>query len=112
MSISASYRVLHIYERKERDNPFGLSITATDFLVYDRDKYFSRYMHRRKDGRWKIILVARLIPIHISWGVLEILEEEMASYSSILAWEIAWTEETDRQQSMGSQRVRRDLVTK
>ena len=40
------------------------------------------------------------------------LEKEMASYSSILAWEIAWTEETDRQQSMGSQRVRHDLVTK
>ena len=28
----------------------------------------------------------------------------------ILAWEIAWTEETDRQQSMGSQRVRHDLA--
>ena len=75
-------------ETKEGDSPCGCSITATDFLVYDRDKYFSRYVHRRKDGRWKIILVAQLIPIHISGGVLEILEEEMASYSSILAWEM------------------------
>ena len=34
------------------------------------------------------------------------LEKEMATHSSILAWEIAWTEEPDRLQSMGSQRVR------
>ena len=32
------------------------------------------------------------------------LEEEMATYSSILAWEIPWTEEPGRLQSMGSQR--------
>ena len=33
------------------------------------------------------------------------LEEEMTTHSSILAWEIPWTEETGRLQSMGSQRV-------
>ena len=37
------------------------------------------------------------------------LEEGMASHSSILIWRIPWTEEP---QSMGSQRVRHDLVTK
>ena len=31
------------------------------------------------------------------------LEEEMATHPSILAWEIPWTEELDRLQSMGSQ---------
>ena len=31
------------------------------------------------------------------------LEKEMATYSSILAWKIPWTEEPDRLQSMGSQ---------
>ena len=36
------------------------------------------------------------------------LEERMASQSSVLAWEIPWTEETGRLQSMGSQRVRHD----
>ena len=36
----------------------------------------------------------------------------MATHSSILAWEIPWTEEPCRLQSMGSQRVGRDLVTK
>ena len=34
------------------------------------------------------------------------LEKEMATHSSILAWEIPWTEEPGRLQSMGSQRVR------
>ena len=33
------------------------------------------------------------------------LEKEMATPSSTLAWEIQWTEEPDRLQSMGSQRV-------
>ena len=37
------------------------------------------------------------------------LEEEMATHSSILAWEIPWTEEPGWElQSMGSQRVRRN----
>ena len=34
------------------------------------------------------------------------LEKEMAIHSSTLAWKIPWTEEPDRLQSMGSQRVR------
>ena len=34
------------------------------------------------------------------------LEEEMATHSSILAWEIPQAEEPGRLQSMGSQRVR------
>ena len=40
------------------------------------------------------------------------LEKEMATRSSILAWEIPRTEETGGLQSMGSQRVGHDLVTK
>ena len=32
------------------------------------------------------------------------LEEEMATHSSILAWEIPWTQETGGLQSMGSQK--------
>ena len=39
------------------------------------------------------------------------LEKEMATHFSILAWEIPWTEEPGGLQSMGSQRVRHDLVT-
>ena len=40
------------------------------------------------------------------------LEEEMATHSSTLAWEISWTEEPGRLQSMGSQRDGHDLGTK
>ena len=36
------------------------------------------------------------------------LEEGMATHPSILAWEILWTEEPGRLQSMGSQRVGRN----
>ena len=39
------------------------------------------------------------------------LENEMATCSSILTWEISWTEEPGRLQSMGSQRVRHDWAT-
>ena len=39
------------------------------------------------------------------------LEKEMAIHSSTLAWEIPWTEEPDRLQSMGSQRVRHNWAT-
>ena len=39
------------------------------------------------------------------------LEKEMAAHSSILAWEIAWTEEPGALQSTESQRVSYDLAT-
>ena len=39
------------------------------------------------------------------------LEKEMAIHSSTLAWKIPWTEEPDRLQSMGSQRVGQDPAT-
>ena len=40
------------------------------------------------------------------------LEKEMATHSIILAWEITWTEEPGKLQSMGSKRVGYDLATK
>ena len=43
-----------------------------------------------------------------SLGQEDPLEKGMATYSSILAWRIPWTEEPGRLQSMGSQRVRHD----
>ena len=36
------------------------------------------------------------------------LEKEMATYSSIFAWKIPWTEEPGKPQSMGLQRVAHD----
>ena len=59
---------------KERVSHFGLSITATDFYVYVRDKDFFVYMHGRKERkegrRQEIILVNYLVKI--SEGMLEI----------------------------------------
>ena len=39
-----------------------------------------------------------------SLGQEDLLEEEMATHFSILAWEMSWTEEPGELQSMGSQR--------
>ena len=46
----------------------------------------------------------------IPWEVP--LEKEMATHYSILAWEIPGTEKSSGLQSMGSQRVGHNLVTK
>ena len=43
-----------------------------------------------------------------SLGREELLEKEMATHSSILAWKIPWTEEPGRLQSMGLQTVGHD----
>ena len=40
------------------------------------------------------------------------LEKEIATQSSIFAWEIPWTEEPGGLQSMGLQKSQTDLVTK
>ena len=44
-----------------------------------------------------------------SLGQEDLLEEEMATYSSILAWKIPWTKESGGLRLMGLQRVRRRL---
>jgi len=43
-----------------------------------------------------------------SLGPGDLLEKEMASHSSILAWRIPWREESGGLQFMGLQRVRHD----
>ena len=46
-----------------------------------------------------------------SLGWVNPLEKEIATHSSILAWENQWTEEPGGLQSMGLKRVGHDLVT-
>ena len=46
-----------------------------------------------------------------SLGQEDPLEKEVATHSSILAWEIPWTEEPGRLQFMGIQRIVQDLAT-
>ena len=41
-------------------------------------------------------------------GSEDLLEENMATYSSVLAWEIPWTEDPGGEQTIGSQRVGHD----
>ena len=57
-------------------------------------------------------MVKRLPPMRGTWvqslGQEDLLEEEMATHSSIIAWKIPWTEEPGRLQFMGSQRVGHD----
>ena len=52
------------------------------------------------------------LPIQETWGQAlgweDPLEKEIATHSSILVWEIPWTEEPDGLKSMGLQRVRHD----
>ena len=43
-----------------------------------------------------------------SLGREDLLEKEMATHSSILAWKIPWTEEPGRLQSLESRRVGHD----
>ena len=57
-------------------------------------------------------MVKRLPTMWETWvqslGREDLLEKEMATNSSILAWKIPWTEEPGGLQSMGSQRVGHD----
>ena len=48
----------------------------------------------------------------LSLGQEDPLEKEIATHFSILAWRIPWSEESGRLQSMGSQRVRHNLMNK
>ena len=58
------------------------------------------------------LTVNRLSTMQETWvqslGGDDLLEKEMATHSSILAWEIPWMEEPGGLQSMGSQRVGHD----
>ena len=57
-------------------------------------------------------MIKHLLTMQETWvqslGREDILEKEMATHSSILAWKIPWTEEPGRLQFMGSQRVGHD----
>ena len=44
----------------------------------------------------------------LGWG--DPLEKKLATHSSILIWEVPWTEEPDRLQSMGSQKSQARLT--
>ena len=59
---------------------------------------------------WRISLPVQETQVRFR-GREDPLEKEMAPHSSMLAWEIPWTEEPGGLQSMGPQKVRQDLAT-
>ena len=59
-----------------------------------------------------VSMVSAFIAHVQSLGQEDLMENEMATHSSIPDWEIPWTEEPGRLQSMGSERVGHDLATK
>ena len=86
----------------------GLSSLA---IIYLGPKYV--------DQTWASLVAQMLKPLPAMWetwvqslGPEGLLEKEMATDYSILAWRIPWTEEPGGPQSIGSQIVRHDLVTK
>ena len=67
-------------------------------------------MFKVRSIRLQASLVAQNLPaMQETWvqppGREDPLEKEIATHSSILAWEIPWTEEPDGLQSMGSQQL-------
>ena len=48
---------------------------------------------------------ANAVYMGLTLGWEDPLKKKMATHSTILPWEIPWTEEPDRLQSLGSQRV-------
>ena len=69
---------------------------------------FPSHMFIRQPSLCLVALEARVQPLGQEYP----LEKEMTTHFSIFAWEIPWTEELGRLQSMGHRRVRHDLATK
>ena len=87
-------------------------------ILYDVDVYLKfNSLNRITLTIWRTSLVAQRLK-HLppmresqvrSLGWEDPLEKEMVTHSSILAWRMPWMEKPGRVQSMGSQRVGRDL---
>ena len=81
------------------------------------DLLFIFYLFAIKDIKLNVAQMVKNPPaIRETWvrslGWEDPLEEGLATHPSIHAWRIPWTEEPGGLQSMGSQRVRHDWVTK
>ena len=81
----------------------GMSfLFSLQYFLAGLSRWFSAKESASQCRRWRVGFLGQEDP----------LEKEMATYSSILAWKIPWTEEPGGLQSMGLQRVGHDLVTK
>ena len=79
-------------------------------------KETNRKKKKKNESNSSVAQTVKILPaMQETWvqslGPEDSLEKGIATHSSIFAWRILWTEEPDGLQSMGSQRVGRDLAT-
>ena len=96
-TLSSSSVETHSYDVETRMR----SYTTSEKEAFKRNKLEPGLTH----GQWVKNLPAMQETQVWSLGEADPLEEEMATHSSILAWETPWTEEPGGLQSRGSQRV-------
>ena len=95
---------------------YDICFSLSDFTLSDRlyvhlelqtdieSRFVDTGQEREEGTNWDSSLAIYILPCVR-------LEKAMAPHSSTLVWKIPWTEEPDRLQSMGSQRVRHDWGT-
>ena len=120
--------LLHLWI-SEKDN----RAPASKMLLCDRHMIIVIGIPIREGRKWNrhrkeflVLMSFRIWPSRIPWwlrwqmqetwvwslGWEDLLEEGMATHSSVLAWRIPWTEEPAGLQSMGSQRAGHNWATK
>ena len=99
-TLSSSSVETHSYDVETRMR----SYTTSEKETFKRNKLEPGLTH----GQWVKNLPAMQETQVWSLGEADPLEEEMATHSSILAWETPWTEEPGGLQSKGSHRVGHD----
>ena len=113
ISESEAYRTKILWEENVHWAPYN--VQRRDLLslhpLINATRYYFHLVDEEKEAHrgWVTCLKH---PRVWSLGWEDPLEKEIATHSSIPAWQIPWTQEPGGLQSMGSQRVRHNLGTK
>ena len=93
--------------------PDNMILQVLDLLLLQREANFFLFYKLKKKSFIKMQFTFNKMHTFYAYTLISFensLEEEMATHSSILAWEIPWTEEPGGLQSMGSQRIGQDVA--